>query len=56
MKGKHLKYKDFMYFKAKSIRVDTASNMPMECDGEIMGHTPAVFRVLENAIELMIGE
>lgn len=56
MQGKHLGYKDFLYFKAKSIVVNTAANMPMECDGEIMGTTPAVFRALPGAINFLVGK
>lgn len=57
MKGKHLKYKnEFLYFKAKSVKVKTLTHSLMECDGEIKGETPAEFRVLSGAIDFMIGE
>lgn len=57
MKGRHLKYKnEFLYFKAKSVKVKTLTHSLMECDGEIKGETPAEFRVLSGAIDFMIGE
>ena len=47
---------NFLYFKAKSVKVKTLTHSLMECDGEIKGETPAEFRVLSGAIDFMIGE
>lgn len=56
MKGKHLKYKEFIYFRAKSIQVTTDLPTRIECDGEPKGTTPAEFSVLHGVLDFITGK
>ncbi len=57
IKGKHLKHKKyFVYFKAKSVRAQSAAETPLELDGELVGHTPAVFSIRPGALHILTGD
>lgn len=53
-KGTHLPHQDLLL--AKRVRASITSERPLliEADGEILGHTPATFEVLADAIHLKV--
>jgi diacylglycerol kinase (ATP) len=52
--GEHVPHPDI--FEAKRVRasIESAVDLPIEADGELLGHTPASFEVLRDAIRLKV--
>jgi YegS/Rv2252/BmrU family lipid kinase len=53
-RGEHVPHPDI--FEAKRVRasIESARPLPIEADGELLGHTPASFEVLKDAIRLKV--
>lgn len=55
-KGKHLNSKHIMYFKAKEITVESDRECLLNLDGELGSSTPVTFKILPNALNMLLGE
>ncbi len=54
--GKILKHKKTMHFRSSSITINTIKeNIPVEVDGEFIGHTPVEFSLLKDKIKVITG-
>ncbi len=53
MKGKHLDLPDTIYFRTDEIFVECGEESIVQLDGELIGKTPARFKVLPSAIKLI---
>jgi diacylglycerol kinase family enzyme len=53
-RGEHVPHPDI--FEAKRVRasIDSSRPLPIEADGELLGHTPATFEVLRDLIRLKV--
>lgn len=56
MKGKHLGFDDFVYFKAKSVECVCAAGGHTQLDGELIGSTPVTFSVRPGAISMLASK
>ncbi len=53
-KGQHLPHPDIDEFKRVKLSVASDPQLLIEADGEVLGHTPASFEVLRDAIKLKV--
>lgn len=53
-KGQHLPHPDIDEFKRVKLTVTSDPQLLIEADGELLGHTPASFEVLRDAIKLKV--
>jgi len=53
-KGQHTTHPSVRYLTALSLDVETESPMDVAADGDLIGHTPAQFRVLPKALEVRV--
>jgi YegS/Rv2252/BmrU family lipid kinase len=53
-KGQHLPHPDIEEFKRVKLSVTSDPPLLIEADGELLGHTPATFEVLRDAIKLKV--
>jgi diacylglycerol kinase (ATP) len=53
-KGQHLPHPDIDEFKRVKLSVTSDPPLLIEADGELLGHTPATFEVLRDAIKLKV--
>lgn len=53
-KGEHVPHEHIKESKRVKVSVTAEPPLPVEADGEVLGHTPATFEVLKNAISLKI--
>ena len=53
-KGTHLPHPDIL--EAKRVKCSVESDIPLlvEADGEVLGHTPATFEVIRDALRLKV--
>jgi YegS/Rv2252/BmrU family lipid kinase len=53
-RGEHVPHPDI--FEAKRVRasIESARSLPIEADGELLGHTPATFEVLRDVVRLKV--
>jgi diacylglycerol kinase (ATP) len=52
--GDHVPHRDILEAKRVKVSIDARPPQPIEADGELIGHTPAVFEVLRNALHLKV--
>lgn len=52
--GEHIKNPNVVYFKTKKISISSASEVPIDIDGEKGSHLPATFEVLNNAFRILV--
>ena len=53
IKGKHLKYRPIMYFKAKDVLIECGKT-PVQLDGEFGEYAPIRFRVVKGALRMRL--
>lgn len=53
-KGEHLPHPDIFEAKRVRLTISSTTELPIEADGEVLGHTPASFEVLRDAISLKV--
>jgi diacylglycerol kinase family enzyme len=53
-KGTHLPHPDIEEFKRAKCSVTANRELLIEADGEVLGHTPATFEILRDAIRLKV--
>ncbi len=53
-RGEHVPHPRIVEYRAREVSVEAERPLPIEADGEILGHTPATFRVVPEAIRLKI--
>lgn len=53
-KGQHVPHPDILEAKRARVSIETDTPMPIEADGEVLGHTPAVFEVLRDVVQLKV--
>lgn len=53
-RGDHLPHRDILEAKRVKVTIDARPPLPIEADGELLGHTPATFELLRNAIRLKV--
>jgi YegS/Rv2252/BmrU family lipid kinase len=53
-KGQHTTHPSVRYLTALGLGVETESPMDVAADGDLIGHTPAQFRVLPKALEVRV--
>lgn len=54
LKGKHIKKACVHHFRTKELRVETGEARVLDYDGELHSSTPAVFRVLPGALNVLL--
>ena len=55
-KGTHITHPDVVMLRAKEIRIESETDLPILVDGEIVGTTPAEFTVSPHAVTIMTPE
>jgi diacylglycerol kinase (ATP) len=53
-RGDHVPHHDILEAKRVRVMIDGRPPLPIEADGELLGHTPATFELLRNAIHLKV--
>ena len=53
-KGQHLPHPDIKEFKRARLSIDSDEALQIEADGEVLGHTPARFEVLRDALRIKV--
>lgn len=53
-KGEHLPHKDILLVKRVRASIESDRPLLIEADGEVLGHTPASFEILPNALSLKV--
>ena len=53
-RGDHVPHPDILEAKRVKVTIDARPPLPVEADGELLGHTPAAFELLRNAIHLKV--
>ncbi len=51
-RGTHIEHERAEYFQAKEVRVEAEKSTTVSVDGEVIGHTPARFRVVPGALRV----
>jgi diacylglycerol kinase (ATP) len=54
--GSLAKFSDVDYFKARSLRVEANRHVPLEVDGELVGHAPVEFTVRRRKLRVIVPE
>jgi diacylglycerol kinase (ATP) len=54
-RGTHVKHRHAIYLPARDIHVTTAESADVQMDGDNVGTTPARFRVLPGALQLIVA-
>jgi diacylglycerol kinase family enzyme len=54
--GSLTKFTDVNYFKARSLRVEANRHVPLEADGELVGHAPVEFSVRRRKLRVLVPE
>jgi diacylglycerol kinase (ATP) len=52
--GRHGEFEGVHLLRGRHIELETSRPMPVNTDGEVTTHTPAVFRILPAALEMMV--
>jgi diacylglycerol kinase (ATP) len=53
-RGEHLPHHNIMEFRTRSVRVEAERPLRIEADGEVLGTTPATFRIVPSAIQVKV--
>lgn len=53
--GKHLLHPKVVHMSARSVHVESAVPLAVHADGESVGHVPATFRIVPNALEVLVS-
>lgn len=53
-RGEHVPHPDILEAKRQRTSIECHESLPIEADGELLGHTPASFEVLRNLIRLKV--
>jgi diacylglycerol kinase (ATP) len=53
-RGEHVPHPDILEAKRVKVAIDARVPLPIEADGELIGHTPATFELLRNALHLKV--
>lgn len=53
-KGRQLSHPKLRYFTTRALSVEADPPIPVKADGELVGHTPARFEVMPQALKLML--
>jgi YegS/Rv2252/BmrU family lipid kinase len=53
-RGTHLPHRNIVELRARQVRIETDPPFRIEADGETLGHTPATFEVIPQAIRLKV--
>ena len=54
LSGSHLKLPDVRYFKSRRVRIHSSEPVPVEVDGELLGHLPCEFSVAPKALRVLV--
>ncbi len=54
--GSLAKFTDVEYFKARHLRVEANRHVPLEADGELVGHAPVEFTVRRKKLRVLVPE
>ena len=54
MTGSHIKFKDVKYFKTDRLLIESEERVPVEVDGELLGHLPCEFTVKKQALRVLV--
>jgi diacylglycerol kinase family enzyme len=54
VRGVHTDFPDVKYLSVPRVRVTSARQVPMEADGELLGHTPAEFDLWPKALRVLV--
>jgi diacylglycerol kinase (ATP) len=54
--GSLAKFSDVDYFKARQLRVEANRHVPLEADGELVGHAPVEFSVRRRKLRVLVSE
>ena len=54
--GSLTKFTDVTYFKTKGLRVEADQHVPLEADGELVGHAPVEFSVRRKKLRVLVPE
>ena len=54
--GSLTKFTDVNYFKARHLRVEANRHVPLEADGELVGHAPVEFSVRRRKLRVLVPE
>lgn len=52
-RGTHIEHERAEYFQVKEVRVEAEKSSTVSVDGEVIGHTPATFRVVPGALRVL---
>ncbi len=52
--GKHIRFRDVVYRKCRTVRIESEEPSPMQLDGDRFGHTPAAFELAPRALQVLI--
>lgn len=52
--GSHVRFTDVKYFKARHLRVESEEKVPVEVDGELLGHLPCEFSVSPRKLKVIV--
>ena len=52
--GDHINHPNVVYFKTKSITIESMSKVSIDIDGEYGGHLPAEFRVIPKGLDIYV--
>jgi YegS/Rv2252/BmrU family lipid kinase len=53
-KGQHVPHPDILEAKRARISIEADRPLPIEADGEVLGHTPATFEVLRDVVRIKV--
>lgn len=53
--GQHVENERIEYFKTESIYIESNDDIEIDVDGELAGHLPSEFKVIKNAIDILIN-
>jgi YegS/Rv2252/BmrU family lipid kinase len=51
--GQHTRFKDVHYFQSKKLLVTSDQSVPMEADGELIGHIPVEFAIRSQGLKVL---
>ena len=52
--GSLAKFTDVTHFKARKLRVEANKHVPLEADGELVGHAPVEFTVKRRKLRVLV--
>ncbi|SET71951.1 lipid kinase, YegS/Rv2252/BmrU family [Natronincola peptidivorans] len=53
--GKHVKYQEVSFYRAKTVTIFSDKQIQINADGEIIENKPLVFEILHRSLEIIIG-